>query len=58
MADRSESNRGLKEARHKGWLAGVAYRLDRELSIRNPFVPGSEEYLQWQDGFEEGFKDG
>jgi hypothetical protein len=45
----------LKEAHHKGWLAGVALRLGCGSMSRNPYERDSEEYLYWNMGFDEGF---
>lgn len=52
-ADASLSQK-LKEARHKGWLAGVALRLGCGGAPRNPYHRESEEYFHWEVGFEEG----
>lgn len=44
----------LAEARHMGWLVGVALRLGVGKISRNPFDRDSEEWLYWETGCEEG----
>lgn len=48
------SPKTLAEARHAGWLAGVALRLGCGAPARNPYERDSEEWLYWDAGFEEG----
>ena len=54
MADASISKK-LTDAQHAGWLAGVALRLGSNRGVSNPYERGSEQYLYWDAGFEEGF---
>jgi len=49
-----KASQTLKEAHHKGWLAGVALRLGCGGAPRNPYHRDDEEYLYWEIGFEEG----
>lgn len=46
--------RKLAQARHAGWLAGVAMRLDCASVTRNPYKKGSDLALYWEAGFEQG----
>jgi hypothetical protein len=56
MADRTQQvPTKLSEAKHKGWLAGVALRLVSNVVTRNPYERDSEEWICWEMGFEEGF---
>jgi len=48
----------LKEAHHRGWLAGVALRLGHGVPGRNPYDRDAVEHLEWDIGFDEGFNDG
>jgi len=57
MDDPLRASRELKEARHRGWLAGVALRLGCGVPGRNPYEPGTAERLEWNIGFDEGFQD-
>lgn len=45
----------LKEAHHKGWLAGVALRLGCGNPGPNPYDREGEEWIAWENGFEEGY---
>jgi hypothetical protein len=52
-----DDSRKLAEARHTGWLAGVALRLGVGSLTHNPYEHGSHERLVWDEGFEEGLAD-
>lgn len=54
-ADHFSSPKELKEAQHKGWLAGVALRLGCGGVTRNPYEKGTDVYLEWEVGFDLGF---
>jgi hypothetical protein len=51
--DASDS-KTLSQAKHAGWLAGTAVRLGCDSLAHNPYSRGSEEYIYWNLGFEEG----
>ena len=57
MGEANTDERAIKEARHKGWLAGVALRLGCGSPGRNPYDRDSNLYLEWNIGFDLGFSD-
>ena len=49
------SPEALRQAQHKGWLAGVALRLGSGSMTRNPYDRHTEEWAFWELGFDLGF---